>query len=512
VSADGDRHRLRVIFAIDGARQPQVRSVILPAVGPSTTCHFTMQTPASGAIRGRLIVQFRNRVLQTALLTGTVGSSDSKRGSVIKLVTETVVRGTFAALSARTPFDLAIVHNHGSAGSPTGTVMHDGYVARIAPAGIAKNVETITKLLKDVAENPAPYAKLTKPATIKLLVGLARHGIGLRRLVVPEKDPDGLGDPERTPRVQVVTTDDNAVFPIEFFYDFPSPTAVPMDEIALCPNAAQALRDGRCAPANHEPRARDGSVGVVCPAGFWSMNRVIERYSSSGRFIPDLKGADVGVATDVVGNRRRLGKISSAMFAWSNRVRPPDAARVTKALATATAGKSQTVTAWDDWVTNIEEAHPDLLVLLAHTEIDEFNLSLLEIAEHDGRGTDALGSAYVRVPGRATRKAPGPIVFLLGCDTARPLSEYQSFVGVFGRSGASIVVGTVATVAARHAANVARKLITELADRGAPRHAPKPSITPFGDLLLTTRRQLLADGEVMALTLTSYGDSDWALG
>ena len=78
VTRDGDRHRLRIVFAPDG-RPPQVRSVLLPAIGTSTTCTFRLDTPASGAFRGRIIVSYRNRVLQTALLTGAVASEGVRR-------------------------------------------------------------------------------------------------------------------------------------------------------------------------------------------------------------------------------------------------------------------------------------------------------------------------------------------------------------------------------------------------------------------------------------------------
>ena len=61
----------------------------------------------------------------------------------------------------------------------------------------------------------------------------------------------------------------------------------------------------------------------------------------------------------------------------------------------------------------------------------------------------------------------------------------------------------MATVAGKHAASVAKRLATALKEASAPRW------TAFGDLLRDARRSLLANGEVMALCLTAYGDADW---
>jgi hypothetical protein len=79
------------------------------------------------------------------------------------------------------------------------------------------------------------------------------------------------------------------------------------------------------------------------------------------------------------------------------------------------------------------------------------------------------------------------------------------------------VVGTVATVPASHAANVARRVVQELQRSLKGLSAPgggagtaKPAA--FGDILLSARRRILASGEVVGMCLTSYGDADWGFG
>jgi hypothetical protein len=522
VTRDGDRHRLRIVFAPDG-RPPQVRSVLLPAVGTSTTCTFRLDTPASGSIRGRIIVSYRNRVLQTALLTGAVDSAGVRRQVPIRITTEAIVRPTFQRLSARRPFDLAIVHNHAKDGKPGVTAVQGAVAVSIPTVDLGQEVDAIHTWLTAAAEDPTAYSGLKKKDTVELLFKLARRGINLRRSVVDAKDLKGLGDPAKSPRIQVVAAKADAYFPIEFFYDFPTPS-----QPVLCKNAAIALQDGHCDPANHGPVAADGTIGVVCPVGFWAMNRVIERHAPLGESGAGLETSPFAAGHGgAAGRPNRLPPLSSAMFAWSDRVQQKDADAVAKTLATATGGHLTSAATWVDWVGAITDAGPDLLLLLSHSERDPLtDEATLVIAAADAAATSVFGPPYVRLepPSKSDRKPiPGPMVFLLGCDTATPWTEYQTFVGVFRYFGAEIVVGTIATVAASHAANVASRLVKEVAAQApkpkgakpkpAAGAAPKPAAVPvaFGDVLLTARRNLLAGGEVMALTLTSYGDSDVSL-
>jgi len=115
---------------------------------------------------------------------------------------------------------------------------------------------------------------------------------------------------------------------------------------------------------------------------------------------------------------------------------------------------------------------------------------------------------------RAQSGAP-PIVLLLGCDTAMPKIAFQSFVLKFRQpGGAAIVMGTLAAVLGRYAAPLAEHLVVAL--REAALAAPPPDVesdeATFGKVLWSARRQLMANGQLMALTLTAYGDAQWRLG
>ena len=312
------------------------------------------------------------------------------------------------------------------------------------------------------------------------------------------------------PRIQILAANPNAFLPIEFLYDFPPPT----QDATMCPNAEQALLDGHCDPKKfHGVAAADGAIPVVCPIGFWAMNRVIERHAKAAG-LPKLKGAAAGLRSIPVPGRDTLGGLSDRALREQRPGPGPRRRRGDAGLDEGGLEGFDAATTWTEWVEDIKARGPDILVLLAHTAKNvRANQTALEIADEDQVPAGRFSESYVRLAARASGEPddrPGPLVFLLGCETVLPWLEYQTFVVRFQEREASIVVGTVATVAASHAANVAVKLVEELAARTGP-GAGKHRAEAFGDVLLTARRRLLSQGEVMALCLTSYGDADWKL-
>jgi hypothetical protein len=158
-----------------------------------------------------------------------------------------------------------------------------------------------------------------------------------------------------------------------------------------------------------------------------------------------------------------------------------------------------------------------LLVLLSHT-VEHQHMAALEIGPDGGSRVKLveLEAPFVR-----SGSAAPPVVLLLGCDTAVERNEFRSFVAQFLDAGAAIVVGTISPVLGEHAAPVAQALVTELQaamtnggnGHGAP--AGPGGAGPdrsFGRVMLDIRRRLLAEGEMTALCITSFGDADWRLG
>jgi hypothetical protein len=150
--------------------------------------------------------------------------------------------------------------------------------------------------------------------------------------------------------------------------------------------------------------------------------------------------------------------------------------------------------------------HPELLIVCPHHGIENA-MDYLEIGGeqipaatrrlHRGQLTEV----YVNPDGLL----PGPIVLLLGCRTgARTEEGYVQLARRFQQLDASIVVGTLAEILGRHAAPVARELVTQLV-------AGRDRETDFGTLMRRVRRRMLAKGYLMALCLVVIGDAQWLL-
>jgi hypothetical protein len=511
IPQDRKPHELQVIFDPGGRAKPMVSTIVLPQDGPSSTCRFEFKTPGRGRFRGRVIVQFRNRVLQTALVTADVAAGGAQPGPQVGLRVhiEATLRPGMVALDQRLGYDLAIVHNHDEHGKPRATASAGSWATSLRPADVKDEVKGIQTLLSQAGRNPEDYKTLQSQATVDLIFALANHGIDMRSGLF-EEPPPAPAKGDAIQRVQILAANPNAFLPIEFLYDFPSPTA----DAKLCPNAEQALLDGHCDPEKfHQPEALDGAIPVVCPVGFWAMNRVIERHATTST--PPKRGAGDSLRSFPIPGRDTLSGWATALFANSDRVLDPDADAVMKALTKAAPGGATRAKTWMEWVADIIARGPDVLVLLAHTAKNErAKQTALEIAKDDQVWAGRFNERYVRLAEQADGRPddrPGPLVFLLGCETVLPWLEYQTFVVRFQEREASIVVGTVATVAASHAARVAVRLVEEFAARTGKR-AGRRRAEVFGDVLLTARRKLLSEGEVMALCLTSYGDADWKLG
>ncbi len=234
------------------------------------------------------------------------------------------------------------------------------------------------------------------------------------------------------------------------------------------------------------------------------MSRVIERHIADPDALARAGGFDFELAAEPISGRDQLAGLTGAVFAASARVdalEPGSAALVETALTETTGGNATRAKTWSEWVKTVKASKPSLLVLLAHSVRDELTaMTALEIETDERRDAAEFTTRYLH-PDEAGLVPP--LVFLLGCDTAVADLQYQTFVTRFRQLGAALVVGTISTVAGSHAAGVAAALVR------AVKREDQSGWLAFGDLLRDVRRGLLADGEVMALCLTAYGDADW---
>ena len=248
---------------------------------------------------------------------------------------------------------------------------------------------------------------------------------------------------------------------------------------------------------------RDGTE-KICPFGFWSLSKVIERRDLDTHV--DATNANAaGGQSHPNGERRSLPAIDNALFASSFKV--PEAERDETAAEFADLFAAPGIALdWSEWKTLLREKQPPLLVVLPHHHI-ESNQDFLEIGaqsvpEEDrllnrGRMTDIIVN-----PNGAD---PGPIIILLGCRTAAETETgYVHLARRFQQLSTSIVMGTLAKILGRHAAPVARELVNELV-------SVTDADADFGSIMLRVRRRMLARGYLMSMCLVALGDAEWRL-
>lgn len=510
----GKTYRLGVAFLIPALGVHQVGTLTLPPTGPTrvpTTFRFTAPAPGT-PVEALISVTYRGRILQSVILSGVAvadpaASSDRER---LRLRLQVVVPG-FGNLERREAFDAAMVVTRDPDGramaaavpneeeGPSPIVLFDQPGLDGAMAGIAE-------VLDAFVHDPAPFkGRLDSEASVDLMRKLAISGVELYRAIgrkLKDSLPEGALE-----RLQVVQVDPTAFIPVEFVYDLPAPA----NDARLCKNWEGALEGKPCTPAHHPVDDALGDLKVVCPSGFWSVSKVIERQVVKEIEAADLKGSRFGIRAEPTERRPRLAPPSDALFAWSDRLDNTVAGasrRMHQALKKAT-GHATSVRTWREWASTISQRKPSLLVLLSHTT--EGAPRSLEIGPE---GTDEPAGAERRALGQVNQKLvkarqqDAPVLFLLGCDTAVADRQLYSFVAGFRDAGAAVVIGTITPVHGELAAAVVETLVDQLA-AAAKR---KDRAVRFGELMREGRRLLLRKGRLTALSAAAFGDADWLVG
>lgn len=488
-------HRLRVVFTdLRLEREPQTGEITLPGEGPSTEIRFAMRTgPEGERIEARIIVLHRNRVLQTVLLRGGVANaSDPADVDEITMVTEVIARARLDDLSSRSRFDAALVLNHTDEGRKRLTRITGEHVDVSTPVDIDQAVSMVRLELETFINQLSERVELESEEVTDLLIRLARQGRTFYDAIVLDQIGKEFAEANR---IQIVAAVPEAYLPIEFVYERKAPNL----NAELCPHASQALRE-KCCPKACTKEADQASV--VCPLGFWSMTKVIERHVHTSERANDLR-RDYALLREPVDGRTTIGPLGNITFAASARVdafREGMAAEAVQSLKKATRARVSESRTWKKWVNDVAELAPSLLVILPHT-INEDGIATMEVGKRAHLGTVDIGPMHI-----SASDSSMPIVLLLGCETGDPKLAFQGFPAAFRRHGAAIVLATLTTVLGRHAAPVAARIVTALMEQ-----SQKEAVS-FGDVMLDMRRQLLLDGYPMVLALTSYGDADWRFG
>jgi len=334
---------------------------------------------------------------------------------------------------------------------------------------------------------------------VRILRTLAEHGTELYNQLMLQ----GFEDPGQ--RIQLINTEPEEYVPIEFVYDrgFPKKSAT-LCQAGLAALSSDAQDCPECKPAPDMTLEERDGTDKICPFGFWSLSKIIERRDLDSQADASTTGT-AGSQSHPNGERRALPAIDNALFASSFKVPEAERDKTAAELAGLFAAPGIALD-WSEWKTLLKDKKPPLLVVLPHHHI-ESNQDFLEIGaqtvpEEDrllnrGRMTDLIVNP--------TAIDPGPIVILLGCRTAAETETgYVHLARRFQQLSTAIVMGTLAKILGRHAAPVARELVSELV-------SVTDADADFGTIMLRVRRRMLARGYLMAMCLVALGDAEWRL-
>ena len=475
---------LRAPDLFDGTKS---ETVVLGQVGDSNTAAFLVDVPA-GLDRVEMGVSVFYGVLhlQSAILSGRVSTEDhDPTGYGIRMQ-----RGDASAvdLDTKPDIDLSFTKERDT----IKVARRDQEPWHVDLPGIDDQVAILRNTLFQAA---GAVQQLETPLDegdgLQVLVTLAQHGSVLRDLLAKSHD---FGDSKR---VSVTSSASGDYLPVEFLYDF----GLPDDNARLCPQFL-STRDGLCDGCE----AR-GDTRFVCPSGFWGLNRHLEqRVWAMG-----MDGSDGSCLAPVPLPRQpNLPEARHVIFAASTKVNEgDDQNRIAGAIAgiknaigdrtlpTDEMTRVHIAEDWTTWQDHVRSHHPALLVTLPHKVRTAHAWEALQIGADQDLALIRLEEPHVMQDGQTV----GPIVLLLGCDTANARVQYQDFVQRFRCKGAPVVVGTFTSVLGPEMSRVAEGFVGQL-------WQAKGEAT-FGEVMQRVRTNMLRSHNLMTLALVAYGDADW---
>lgn len=463
----------------------QTAKLYLPEEGSSTSVTFSMRTPdVLNEFRVRIVVTHLTAVLQTLILGLEPIAGDPDMGLPFRLVVESdVTRVTTTARPASLEFDLTLVLNDNPAGTP-GTTVLDGERALFAePQGwqqFIDDTQDIIAVLTDAAELPDSLDDIGLNTTLR---ELAWAGVtALEKLTEQARGVDFSS----ARNIQVIEAVNGAFIPIEFFYDGPPPD----DDAWLCENAASALASGACDAAC----AGNRSEASICPLSFWGLTKRIERKRST----KESRDVELRIPKAAPPARRTL---DSALLGASAKVKQPDYDRLHARLRTHL-DAVYCASDWQAWRNSVSVSQPEMLVLLPHTGPHPLGAAQVSMEIHSKH----IRFAQLQGKDVTANNDHEPVVLLLGCETAATKRlQLMNFASKFYANGAFVVIATLSAVRGNYVATFAAELTERLKTNthGAARD--------FGTTFLTLKRELLASGNALGLTMIAYGDTAWEI-
>ncbi|MCG6498470.1 hypothetical protein [Kitasatospora sp. A2-31] len=492
----GGEARLTVVLdeERDDAFLHQPMKITLPRRGASSEAVFPVEVGAQEPeIRCTARVFHRNRQLQRLEISGPVGATDE------------AVDGREITINGEAFSSLAEVPSPDGRDSEAVIRIVDDETAVIVTGGSEasvriKDLDELRARIRDnlraavdadaVAEGPGPAAP------DRLLRGLAQQG----SFLFERLEQLGHGDLGKAASLQVVSAEAAELWPLEFVYDY----GYPSDTARLCTGWQRALETGTCScRPTRRPTRRPTANGrrTVCPLGFWGVRMVIERRVERARLDHTVVEASPPDAASA------LRPVNSVLFAASQVVRGADRDGAVGTLRGSLGNDGvYTANSWQKWREVVRAEGPALLLAVAHNARDEGFAPVLEI----GKKSRPSRLPSLRIDRRDIvselhDRGTGPIVMLLGCNTAQEDISWQNVAARFLEKSAPVVVGTLVPTLGRQAAVMAGIAAVMLAENTQENRS-------IGELVRDIRRRLLTLGYTLAMAVVAFGDARWLVG
>lgn len=501
---DQDEWEITVVLSVaQSSDDPQVSRLLLPRFGNSSEATFFLYVRKEWKyVEARIIVLHRNRVIQTKMIEGDVGEREDRDDDKhrITMEPEVIAKTRFENLASRERFDGALVINKSRAGIDRILALSDDKVAKLSTGPtMTAEINAIDEMLTEIVDDPKSFmGKLTSKPAVELLRKLANHGNLLHNYLVGDGELARVGLDGDGP-IQVISAVQDAILPIELVYARRAPT----DTAKICPRAQASLRAGKCAASCS--KLKDQSK-FICPLAFWGVKRVIERHAHNAELRKVATGGSFAVVSEPTDLRPTLDLRKGGLVAGSQRVGkavPGGLEEICESVEKLTGSALKPVSDWKSWTKSIGKSGPSLLVLIVHTEEtpNDSTIPQMEIGNASWLPLTQLEDAHV-----VRENGAPPLVLLLGCETGVPDKKFANFVNRLRIHKAAIVVAAGAKIHAKHAVPVAKEFVRRIREA-----ADADGDATFGEVMLTVRRQMLADGIPMVLTLNAFGDADWRL-
>ncbi|MGQ0801465.1 MAG: CHAT domain-containing protein [Pseudomarimonas sp.] len=449
------------------ARLPIVLSTANRAAS-STTALFAFRTQSDGSVVDiKILVTFQERPLQEAHFVASVRArplaSDRAQLNAIPLSSSP------EPIADATPAQVSLEVNGAN-------LVRTGSGIAIDQTQLRGILDEIERMASRVLGNADAPETLDGESAEGLLISLARYGASIKELLAPLQ----IGD---ATTISLLINASTPLMPLELVYDAPTPRV----ESKLCEH-----RRGGAMVGKSEVCSNVGNT-VVCPYAFWGQRRVIARTIR-------LYGEDARPSVSGPFNLRPVlyASVDRADVDSHADKKPSDilAAEIEAMVGT---GEVMRVRDWDEWKRQVREKHPQLLVVLGHTESLGAE-ARLEIGTNSWlRGSD-IGAEHLY-----DTDAARPLVVLLACATGVPRNYFGGLPGAFTGRGAAAVVATLTKLRGPHGAQAATAVVRALCSDdsyGASR---------LGVAMTSARHQLIKDGLIAGLFLVSHGEIDLPL-